>query len=73
LIRTTESHLPEPRESPHESLFSAVGISGAFLKKSAQKTFARWVRGFGAASAHDPAIRSLFASFSSEKEALASP
>jgi hypothetical protein len=49
-----------------------VEESGAFLKKSAQKTSSRWVKGVGGAEPMAQHNRSLFASFSSEKEALTS-
>jgi hypothetical protein len=53
---------PRKRESKH-----------CFFEKKQQKTLLlRWVMGGGQAKAPDPAKRSLFASFSSEKEALTS-
>jgi len=45
--------------------------SSRFLKKAAQKLFLRWSREFRMPAAQNQ--KSLFASFSSEKEALAAP
>jgi hypothetical protein len=38
------------------------------LKKRSKKLLLLWAMGFVAASAHDPDSKSLFGSFSSEKE-----
>jgi hypothetical protein len=40
------------------------------LKKAAQKLFGIWAMGVGMFNAHGPDSKSLFASFSSEKEVL---
>jgi hypothetical protein len=40
------------------------------LKKRSKKLFLLYAMGVGRATAHGPASKSLFASFSSEKEAL---
>jgi hypothetical protein len=45
-------------------------VSRRFLKKAPQKLLLCWAKGFVGDSAHDPAYRSFFASFCSQKEAF---
>jgi hypothetical protein len=44
--------------------------SGFFFAKKKQKLLLIWAMGCGVTTGHDPALKSLFASFSSEKEVL---